>query len=69
MALNVLAALFAVYMLSKHGPGALRFLAPGPEGGPRRRFVVSFFTALLAVALLAASVNLLVGELRAPNRK
>jgi hypothetical protein len=69
MALKLLAALYAVYMLSKHAPGAVRFLAPGPERGPRSRFAIDLVAALAALVLLATSVNLLVGDLRASNGK
>ena len=72
-ALNLLAVLFALYIIAKHGRGAWRFLRPSivrdPENDqPQRResrapYAMSFINTLIALALLAGSVNLLLREL------
>ncbi len=57
MALNLLAAAFAVFMLFRHGRRALLFLSRGVDPAERRRVFPSFFTAAVAALLLLASLN------------
>jgi hypothetical protein len=53
--LEVLVALLAVVMLARHGPGALRFVAPGGER--RAPHAVALVNALLALAILAGALR------------
>ncbi len=57
--LNGLVALFALYMLAKHGRRALLFVAPG-RGEPRRPFLLNFVNALIALLLLAGTVHIVL---------
>jgi hypothetical protein len=65
MTLHLLAAAFAVLMLLRHGPRALRLLARGVEREERWRALPSFLTAAVAVLLLLGSLTLLARQ-RAP---
>jgi hypothetical protein len=59
-AVNILIALFAVFMIVKHGSKALRFVSPNrksPE--PRTANLASFLNVLVALVLLAAAINLI----------
>ncbi len=58
--LNVLAALFAVYMLLRHLPRAVR-LARSP--GHRSGALVPLVNVVLAVAIFVAAVKGIVGNL------
>lgn len=58
--LNVLAALFAVFMLVRHGPRAVRLLR---GEGSRAAAAVSVLNVVLAVGILAMAVKGLVGSL------
>ncbi len=60
-ALHVLAALFALYMLIRHLPGALALLRK--EAGSRPAALVAAVNVLLALAILAVAVKGLVGGL------
>ncbi len=58
--LNVLAALFAIFMLVRHGPRAARLLrAEGPRGGA----IVSLLNVALALGILVMAVKGLTGVL------
>ncbi len=59
-ALDVLVALFAAFMLVRHGPRAVAVLR---GQGPRTMGIVSVVNVVLAVALLAVAVKGLVGHL------
>ncbi len=52
--LHVLAALFAAFMLVRHGPRALMLLR---GEGPRGMGIVSAVNVVLAVAILAVAVK------------
>ncbi len=53
-ALNVVAALFALFMLVRHGPRAFRLLkSDGARGGA----IVSLLNVVLAVGILVMSVK------------
>ena len=52
--LNVLAALFAVFMLVRHGPRAVRLLR---SDGPRAAAIVSALNVALAVGILVMAVK------------
>ncbi len=56
MALNLLAAGFAVLMLLRHAGRARPLLARGADPLDRRRALPSFLTAAVALLLLAASL-------------
>lgn len=58
--LNVAVALFAGFMLVRHGPRALRLLR---GDGPRAMGIVSLLNVVLAVAILAVAVKGLMGGL------
>jgi hypothetical protein len=58
--LNVLAALFAVYMLFRHGPRAASLLR---SEGSRAGAIVSALNVALAVGILAMAVKGLAGAL------
>jgi hypothetical protein len=60
-ALHVLAALFAVYMLVRHLPGARALLRREP--GARPMALVAGVNVLLALVILAFAVKGLVGGL------
>jgi hypothetical protein len=59
--LHVLAALFAVFMLVRHLPGARALLRK--EGRARPMALVAAVNVLLALAILAVAVKGLVGGL------
>ena len=52
--LNALAALFAVFMLVRHGPRAVRLLR---AEGPRAGAIVSVLNVALAVGILVMAVK------------
>ena len=54
--LNVLFALFAIYMLVRYGPRAARLLR---RGEPRENAFVSLVNVLLALAILGVAILLL----------
>ncbi len=63
--LNGLVALFALYMLAKHGPRALLFVVPGlvrdaERKEPRGAFFLNFVNALVALVLLAATIHIVL---------
>lgn len=58
--LNALVALFAAFMLVRHGPRAVAVLR---GQGPRAMGIVSVVNVVLAFALLAVAVKGLVGGL------
>jgi hypothetical protein len=58
--LHVVVALFAAFMLVRHGPRAWRLLR---GEGPRAMGVVSLVNVVLAAAILAVAVKGLVGGL------
>jgi hypothetical protein len=58
--LNVLAALFAVYMLVRHAPRAARLLRADGAGAAA---IVSALNVALAVGILAMAVKGLAGAL------
>jgi hypothetical protein len=60
MGLHLVIALFAGFMLLRHGPRAVALLR---GKGPRAMGVVSVLNVLLAVAILAVAVKGLVGSL------
>ncbi len=60
MTFHVLAALFAVYMLARHAPRAVRLLG-SPEG--RAAATIPIVNILLAVAILAFAVKGLAASL------
>ncbi len=63
--LNVLFALFAVYMLVRYGPRAVRLLRPGERDGEprsaesRTNAFVAVVNVLLALAILGVAILLL----------
>ncbi len=59
-ALNVVAALFAVVMLVRHGPRAVQLLR---ADGPRGAAIVSVLNVALAVGILVMAVKGLAGAL------
>ncbi len=59
-ALNVVAALFAVFMLVRHGPRAVRLLR---ADGPRTGAIVSLLNVALAIGILVMAVKGLTGVL------
>lgn len=59
-ALNVLAALFAVFMLVRHAPRAVRLLR---GEGPRAGAIVSLLNVALALGILVMAVKGLTGVL------
>ncbi len=59
-ALNVVAALFAVFMLVRHGPRAVRLLR---TEGPRAAAIVSMVNVALAVGILVMAVKGIAGAL------
>ncbi len=59
-ALNVVAALFAVFMLVRHGPRALRLLR---ADGARAGAIVSLLNVALALGILVMAVKGLTGVL------
>ena len=61
--LNVLAALFAVFMLVRHGPRAVRLLR---ADGSRAAAIVSVLNVALAVGILVMAVKGLAGALISP---
>jgi hypothetical protein len=61
--LDVVIALFAGFMLLRHGPRAVALLR---GQGTRAMGVVSLLNVLLAVAILAVAVKGLVGGLISP---
>jgi hypothetical protein len=61
--LDVILALFAGFMLVRHGPRAVALLR---GRGSRSMGVVSLVNVLLAVAILAVAVKGLVGVLISP---
>ena len=61
--LQLAAGLFAVYMLARHVPLALRALRGGPEGRRPLQATVALANVLLAVAILAVAVKGLAGAL------
>jgi hypothetical protein len=61
--LNVLAALFAVFMLVRHGPRAVRLL--GAEGS-RAGALLAVLNVLLALGILVMAVKGLSGALITP---
>jgi hypothetical protein len=63
MVLQIAAGLFAVYMLARHVPLAVRALRAGPEGRRPGRAVVPVANVLLAVAILVVAVRGLAGAL------
>jgi len=63
MLLEVAAGLFAVFMLVRHVPLALRILRRGENDHPAGRAIVPFLNVLLAVAILAMAVKGLAGAL------
>lgn len=58
-ALHGVVALFAGFMLFRHGPRAVGLF----RGGPRAPGIVSLVNVLLAVAILAVAVKGLMGGL------
>ncbi len=54
--LNVLFALFAIYMLVRYGPRAAQLLRPGAS---RANAFVSLLNVLLALAILGVAILLL----------
>jgi hypothetical protein len=62
--LHVLAAVFAVYMLVRHLPGARALVRREP--GATNMGLVSIVNVLLAAAILAFAVKGLVGGLISP---
>ncbi len=58
--LNVLAALFAVFMLARHAPRALRLLR---GEGARAGAIVSLLNVALAIGILVMAVKGLTGVL------
>ncbi len=58
--LNVLAGLFAVFMLVRHGPRAVRLLR---AEGPRTGAIVSVLNVALAVGILVMAVKGLTAAL------
>ena len=62
-ALNVVAALFAVFMIVRHGPRALRLLR---GEGPRAGAIVSVLNLLLALGILVMAVKGLSSALISP---
>jgi hypothetical protein len=65
MALQVTAGLFAIYMLARHAPQAVRALLRSAAPGERRmgRAVVPILNVILALAILVVAVKGLVGAL------
>ncbi|HVO19383.1 MAG TPA: hypothetical protein VMU15_09015 [Anaeromyxobacter sp.] len=63
MVLQIAAGLFAVYMLARHVPIALRALRGGPDGRRPARAVVPVANVLLAIAILVVAVKGLAGAL------
>lgn len=61
--LDVLVAVFALFMLVRHGPRTLH-LARGQ--GSRAMGIVSLLNVVLAVAILAVAVKGLLGRLISP---
>lgn len=59
MALQLLAAAFAVLMLVRHGPAAMSFLARGTAPAVRWKALPAFLAALVAVLLFLGSLALL----------
>jgi hypothetical protein len=59
---DVVVALFAAFMLVRHGPRAVALLR-GRGGGPRSMGIVSILNVLLAIAVLAVAVKGLLGSL------
>ncbi len=59
-ALNAVAALFAVVMLVRHGPRAVRLLR---ADGPRAAAIVSVLNVALAMGILVMAVKGLAGAL------
>jgi hypothetical protein len=59
-ALNVVAALFAVFMLVRHAPRALRLLR---GEGARTAAIVSLLNVALAIGILVMAVKGLTGVL------
>ena len=59
--LNVLFALFALYMLVRYGPRAVRLLRPGESrsGEARTNAFVALLNVLLALAILGVAILLL----------
>ncbi len=62
MLLQVAAGLFAVYMLVRHVPLALRALSRSEEHQPGRA-IIPILNVLLALAILAVAVKGLAGAL------
>ncbi len=65
--IHLLVAAFAVFQLLRYGRSALRFLSPSrrAEGEGRRAHVVGFLVTVVALLLLASSIQVL---LRTPPR-
>jgi len=63
MVLQVAAGLFAVFMLVRHVPLALRALRRGDDEHRGGRAIVPILNVLLAVAILAMAVKGLAGAL------
>lgn len=63
-ALDLLAALLALFMLWRHVPGATTLLSPRPGGPTRARAVFSLLTCLAAIGVLvmAARAGLLAAS-------
>jgi hypothetical protein len=62
MVFQAAAALFAVYMLARHGPGAWSALR-GRRPGGRAGAVVPILNVVLALAILVVAVKGLAGAL------
>jgi len=63
MVLQIAVGLFALYMLVRHVPLALRALRGGPDGRRPARALVPVANVLLAIAILALAVKGLAGVL------
>jgi hypothetical protein len=61
--LNVAAGLFALYMLARHVPRALRALRAPPDGRPPGGAIVPIVNVVLALAILAMAVTWLAAGL------
>lgn len=61
--LNVAAGLFALYMLSRHLPAALRALRAPPDARRPGGAIVPIVNVVLALAILAMAVTRLAGGL------
>ena len=64
MTLQVAAGLFAIYMLARHAPQAVRALRTAAPGERRMgRAVVPILNVIIALAILVVAVKGLVGAL------